>query len=978
MLNFEFKNPLPALVVLVFFVTVLISCNSEAEKYVDEISIVQEKLEHERAATLEDLKQGISAQNVERLIDLGAWVEAENYINKMKASSLGRKYVSAKLKFKKHQYEQAEVMVNQILGEQPANRDAQLLKAELEIQAWRLAEADAIASTLLKENKNDAKAGIIKGKVELLNRNYAEAARWGKEVQKWDPQLADGYLLEAESLFWDQDPAAAEPALKKALEINPFNADARFSYGYAVWRRVDATQLENMAAQWNMALQINPMHYLTHWHYGNGHTNLTYAHYVHSSDEEVREKLKAADPLVSQDKMEEAIQITRAVEKEYPESVLPEMMRGSLYYMYYSMDRNERLDSAQANFNRILHRKQNYGPAHNALAAVIKQQQFQYLEEFDELEQIIENTEIPKVGSVFYKVFRDAKYYPGDRVEKMIAQQIGPSKAYLEMINKFNSNFAIPPLHIDLAIAMNQNFFRFGTTFDNRQWMDIRGVGSGATGIEYLERGAHLERNVLAHEYAHLYHGRILTDKESRKIRALYHQAKMNNTTLDYYAANNESEFFAQGYAGFLSEKKVHPLNHKSMNTREYIKSKDADFYDFLEQLLQKQEEYLAENEKILADNWAQTYLSLAKRGHGGRDLALASSYLDTSLTYSSKYLPSILEYSQIHAQKGDFKKAEEYIKQAEALDVTYAPIYLSSANIIHYKALADEINFEDAIAQQEVLFEKTKSLEEDLAELASLNVLSRNRYYEYGHLVEAAKTAQEYVANAPTISTYLRDRKEDADAYAHNVRSELGYSSEVESFFKTLLDQNPQNFNFRLNYADVLMRQQKREMALSVLEEGQKILSSAGNELASYTLRIAHIHSLNANEAKAKDLLLDIKTNRFSWQENLLYAEVLADLGEVDRGLEIVGGVGELKLPNQKAEKALVIGKLEQSRGNHEDAISHYEDALENNAYHLQARALLINLLKLSGKQNEAQTLTQQANALEIPLGPDFKAMIK
>ncbi|MDZ7807322.1 MAG: hypothetical protein U5K71_09410 [Gracilimonas sp.] len=146
--------------------------------------------------------------------------------------------------------------------------------------------------------------------------------------------------------------------------------------------------------------------------------------------------------------------------------------------------------------------------------------------------------------------------YPGDRVKKMIAQQIGPSKAYLNMIQKFDSDFAIPPLHIDLAIAMDRNYFRYGTTFDNRQWMDIRGVGSGATGIEYLERGAQSERNVLAHEYAHLYHGRILTDAEDRQIRALYYDAMANSKTLDYYASNNESEFFAQGYAGFLAEKR--------------------------------------------------------------------------------------------------------------------------------------------------------------------------------------------------------------------------------------------------------------------------------------------------------------------------------------------------------------------------------------------------------------------------------------
>ncbi|MDZ7807323.1 MAG: hypothetical protein U5K71_09415 [Gracilimonas sp.] len=40
---------------------------------------------------------------------------------------------------------------------------------------------------------------------------------------------------------------------------------------------MDATQLDNMAGQRNLAFEVNPLHYLTHWHFGNGHTNLTYA-----------------------------------------------------------------------------------------------------------------------------------------------------------------------------------------------------------------------------------------------------------------------------------------------------------------------------------------------------------------------------------------------------------------------------------------------------------------------------------------------------------------------------------------------------------------------------------------------------------------------------------------------------------------------------------------------------------------------------
>src|SRR5699024_10298083 len=140
-----------------------------------------------------------------------------------------------------------------------------------------------------------------------------------------------------------------------------------------IWRRVDATQLDDMAAQWNLALEVDPLHYMTNWHFGNGHTNLTYADYAQPSDSAVNARLDKADSLVAANKVDDAIAMTQEIEVDYPESVLPMMMRGSVFYMHYSMDRTARLDSAQAIFRNILERKQNYGPAHNGLAAVVKE-----------------------------------------------------------------------------------------------------------------------------------------------------------------------------------------------------------------------------------------------------------------------------------------------------------------------------------------------------------------------------------------------------------------------------------------------------------------------------------------------------------------------------------------------------------------------------------------------------------------------------
>jgi lipopolysaccharide biosynthesis regulator YciM len=724
-----------------------------------------------------------------------------------------------------------------------------------------------------------------------------------------------------------------------------------------------------MAAQWNLAFKINPKHYLTHWHFGNGHTNLTYADYVHETDDAVRKRLKEADDLIADGRVDEAITLTRVVEQNYPESVLPAMLRGSAYYMHYNMDREARLDSAETTFSNILSRKKNYGPAHNGLAAVIKQRQFSYLKSYEELEKELDKTKIPDESRVFYQVFKDAKYYPGDRVEKMIAQQIGPSKAYLPMINKFGSDFAIPPLHVDLAEAMDNSFFRHGTTFDNRQWMDIRGVGSGATGIEYLERGAHWERNVLAHEYAHLYHGRILTDRENRRIRALYHEAMEQGNVLDYYASNNESEFFAQGYAGFLSDKKVHPLNHKSMNTREYIKDKDRNFYQFLDSLLKKQEDYLAGKTGVFDDNWAQTHVALAQQARNKNDFPMATAQLDTALAYSSHYLPALMEYAEIHAQQGNFSAAEQKVASAMGKNKNYAPIYLTRANIVHEKALQGKMTFEEAIQEQKEFLNRAFKMEKDLSVRAQVNKTYRDRLYSYSYLTDALKVTNAYLNDAPVISTYLRDRKEEAEAYASYLNSLLGNSEQEVVFFEELLSQNPQNFNYRKMAAEVFLRADLPDRALTVLKEGQRILQSAEEESSAYSLQIARAYLLKGNNSQAEVELNRVSVNKLNSEEQLLLAEIYGKLSRVEKAQDIIEELDELVLPVEKAEKAYVKAQLADLQDEQKQALTLYRIALGLNPYHLDARYGLAKLLEERGEIKKAREVRNEANKIGLSM---------
>jgi hypothetical protein len=248
----------------------------------------------------------------------------------------------------------------------------------------------------------------------------------------------------------------------------------------------------------------------------------------------------------------------------------------------------------------------------------------------------------------FEMLFPDMAYYPGDRIQKMIWNQLFASRACFPFLIKQGRKFVIPPLHIDLALAMENPYFRGNTTFDNRQWMDIRGVGSGATAIEYVERGAHLERNVTLHEYVHLFHSQVFTDEEKRRVRSLYAQAMQNDLTLDYYSANNEHEYLAQTYTAYFAPVKVHPLNHKSVNTRRDLLQKDPALFAFIDSLVQRQQAYLAGDKQAMASNWAQVYVNLAQSGLRmgfASDKTLA--WLDTALMWDGQVFTRLCDLWQ-------------------------------------------------------------------------------------------------------------------------------------------------------------------------------------------------------------------------------------------------------------------------------------------------------------------------------------------
>jgi tetratricopeptide (TPR) repeat protein len=127
-------------------------------------------------------------------------------------------------------------------------------------------------------------------------------------------------------------------------------------------------------------------------------------------------------------------------------------------------------------------------------------------------------------------------------------------------------------------------------TFDGRYYASIRGVGGRVTvsGIEYLDQAARGGFNTIAHEFAHQVHLTAIGKIEGREIRQLYERARREGRVLDYYAAANEYEYFAQGYEAFISQRKRPSAGITGRHTSHELLISDPELYKFLVRLTGK------------------------------------------------------------------------------------------------------------------------------------------------------------------------------------------------------------------------------------------------------------------------------------------------------------------------------------------------------------------------------------------------------
>src|SRR5690606_31619238 len=124
--------------------------------------------------------------------------------------------------------------------------------------------------------------------------------------------------------------------------------------------------------------------------------------------------------------------------------------------------------------------------------------------------------------------------------------------------------------------------------------------------------------------------------------------------------------------------------------------------------------------------------------------------------------------------------------------------------------------------------------------------------------VTKAIEMAEKYAEEGSTVSTYLRDRIDDAIAIASVLRVELGFGAATERL-ATLVQRKPQNYTYRKMYADALARIDQYDAATATLEEAQAILRAAGTPRRDYTLKMADYANRAGDADRAKSLFAEV-----------------------------------------------------------------------------------------------------------------------
>jgi tetratricopeptide (TPR) repeat protein len=477
-------------------------------------------------------------------------------------------------------YAGAKLLLERAASFHPRSSEPASELGVLYLTAEEPARAKEYFERALKLDPTSEQSLIGLASVALVRRDYSGAeSRLRAHIERY-PLSGRAHAVLARALLEVNKNGEAETAARRALEIDPYDADALQTLAFikAVERRPD--EARSFARR---ALGLDPSaagarRLLSQYLDGR-------AGYEQKVSDSARKRYERGQALKDKGRLEEA-----APEFEAALATEPRYYRALLALADVWMRQNDP-DRAATAARLALEVDPEGAAAHMVLSYALWAAQ----------ERARIEIGAPDFAASFYNQPASpsfeltAEIFPNYRTltrrqQAVIDWAVAPFAAYLPRLASRGARHYLLPFDRRVIDIKELDDVAEEKTFDGRHYASIRGVGGHITvsGIEYIDLAARGGFHTIAHEFAHQVHMSAMEKGDVKALRKLYEQARREGRALDYYAAANEYEYFAQGYEAFISERKRPAAGVTARHTREDLLTRDPELYRFLVRLTSK------------------------------------------------------------------------------------------------------------------------------------------------------------------------------------------------------------------------------------------------------------------------------------------------------------------------------------------------------------------------------------------------------
>ncbi len=210
---------------------------------------------------------GVSGENDVEVMEIAGWANAGkgNYSTSVallkramtvKPGRLSTVLALSKVYFLQGSTQEARALLDPLVKNDPPNREALYLLAEIQIRENDLASAINTYDRLIGSLPSDGEALFRKGMLYLKLGRYDEALAVSETFSKSFPNQAEGYELKGRVLYYKKQFKEAIVMLQKAVAVRP-SAATCYLLGLCLFNN---GEYEQAISQLQQALDLNPAH----------------------------------------------------------------------------------------------------------------------------------------------------------------------------------------------------------------------------------------------------------------------------------------------------------------------------------------------------------------------------------------------------------------------------------------------------------------------------------------------------------------------------------------------------------------------------------------------------------------------------------------------------------------------------------------------------------------------------------------------